>query len=196
MRGSASKRASTFITGAIGFTSALAGATTAIIAALYLVAPQLAPREKLGAELDRVSIAQGVHFDSFKAETSPGSKPAVDDPPENGVVGLVHANLSGFKDRSYGINVTAYASGSNGPVAMKKSEGGFNASCDSRSPRADEDGVAWRCWMVAPPRGVKYFVRAELSDSGLTRDLRSGPVTRSWALLDFLDSAEFTSLGP
>ncbi|MBF4461023.1 MULTISPECIES: hypothetical protein [unclassified Rathayibacter] len=182
----------------LGAVVALAGAITAVAAALFIVAPQLAPREKLGAELDRIAIAQGVHYGEY--EGVQGIVPAADEeksnPPERGLVVIVHAKLYGFEDRSYSLAVTAYDATTHIRVPLPMTEGDFSATCDNKSPAADEDGVAWRCWLIAPPRGVEYFLRAELLDSGPTQELKPGPVKGSRELLDFIDSEVLTSAGP
>jgi hypothetical protein len=170
---------------------ALAGAVTAIAAALYIVAPELKPREKLGAELDRIAVAQGVSYDQYLSDQGREPQPGESVPTEPGVAVLVHAKLFGFEDRSYAVTVVAYDAETLTAIHPKQ-EGEFESTCEGESPKADEDAVAWRCWMIAPPVGAKYFVRAELYDHGPIKDLKPGTVD-SGDLLDFLDSPEVAS---
>ncbi|MGN7187710.1 hypothetical protein [Microbacterium enclense] len=177
---------------------ALAAAVSAIAAALFIVAPQLGPRDKLGAEIDRVAVSQGVDY-----FTSTGRDPfsrTTEDPafPAMGVEVLVHAKLSGYEDRSYSVRVTALDAETYKAVDLSPvigADGGVVSTCDDRSPKADEDGVAWRCWHVTPPRDVRYLLRVELMDNGRTDELREGPL-ESQQLMDFRDSETVTSIGP
>ncbi|RSD14803.1 hypothetical protein [Amycolatopsis eburnea] len=62
------------------------------------------------------------------------------------------------------------------------------------SPKADEDGITWRCWAVTPAAGTKYRIRAELFDYGLSADLAEGTITGRKPLLDFKESDLFTAV--
>lgn len=189
-----------FAKGVFGSIVALAGATAAISTALFIVIPQLEPREKLGAELTRVALSQNVDYVSYQSATSPtGDVPDVreTDPVKPGVMVWVHANISGYKDRSYVVHVTPYDAQTleelrpSGPTTPNSST--TTATCDYKSPAAQEDGVVWRCWLVMPDAGTKYFVRAELFDRGPTSALKEGPITYS-NMLDFRDTSSVTAV--
>jgi len=199
------KRLGTFSKALLAGAVALAAAISAIAAALYIVAPQLSPREKLGAEIDRVAVSQGVDYSTYKTEQrwnghASRSPEEPDDPTEMGVVVLVHAKLSGYEDRSYSLRVTAFDAETHKafppPSAPSSPDepGKVMGTCDGKSPKADEDGVAWRCWLISPPRDAEYFLRIELMDNGPTIELVEGPV-ESTELMDFRDSETLTSLG-
>jgi hypothetical protein len=160
---------------------------------VYLVAPQLKAREKLGASLDRVSLAQNVPYAQYKAGLGESGS-SEREPGGDRVAVSVHASLIGFRNRSYSVSVSLYDAETRVQMFTGEKEP-FSATCEDKSPKANEDGVTWRCWIVAPPPGTKYFVRAELFDNGLTRNLHPGPVS-SLDLLDFLDSAAITAVAP
>lgn len=182
---------------------ALAAAVSAIAAALYIVAPQLGPREKLGAEIDRIAIAQGVDYVEYTVAEQENGAPLDDapripdrpNPTELGIVVLVHAKLSGFEDRSYSVRISAFDAATHKTFPSPPVDGKVVGSCDDQSPEADEDGIVWRCWLISPPRDAKYFVRVELMDYGPTKELRAGPIA-SMELIDFRDSETLVSLGP
>jgi hypothetical protein len=186
----------TFGKALLGTIVAMATAITSISAALYIVAPQYAPREKLGAELDRISIAQGVPYEFFNRGAGVGGgSPPIEDPTQDGLEVLMHARLSGFENRTYSVRIDIYDAETNariGPVAKSET---LASECDSSSPGAREDSVAFRCWLVAPPKGIQYFIRAELHDLGQTAFLDFAGPDAPTTLLDFIDSKSFESLG-
>lgn len=175
-------------------TLTLAASITAISAALYIVAPQFAPRDSLGAELDRVGIAQGIDYGGYQRQQYEEIDPAATVPRESGIVVTVHAKLSAFQDRSYTLNLTPYEAKTNIPIPPQDSLSSFVSTCENKSPKAQEDNIAWRCWLIAPPEGLEYFIRVELLDGGPTKDIKSGPVGHQ-DFLDFIDSDVFISPG-
>lgn len=176
----------------LGGAVALAGAITAIAAALYIVAPQLAPRAKLGAELNRVAVEQAVDYEAYREQLK--NAPNVEPSSQNGVAVLVRAGLTGFEDRSYSVEVDAYNADNSIRIYPDESSNGFSSTCEAKSPKAREDSVAWICWLVAPPEGTKFFVRAQLYEYGSTEDFGEGNTEQRRELLDFYDSAEMVSV--
>ena len=141
---------------------ATAGAVSVVAAALYILFPGAIPRQKLGAELDRVVVQQGVSLSRYNAEMGrTATKDEVDTP---GIVVLVHAKLLGFEDRGYVANVFALDAETHQDLFPPNDVPA--AICGIKSPEADEDAVAWRCWLIAPPSGKKFMVRVELTDLG------------------------------
>jgi hypothetical protein len=180
----------------LGTIVAIAGAIASISTALYIVAPQYAPREKLGAELDRISIAQGVPYEVFDRWAGFGEESLPNkNSTEDGLEVLIHAKVSGFENRSYSVRVDLYDAGTNARISPAITSGTLASACDSSSPSAKEDSVAFRCWLVAPPKGTQYFVRAELHDLGQTIFLDFAGPDAPTKLLDFIDSQSFESLG-
>ncbi|MDZ4351783.1 MAG: hypothetical protein U1B81_04070 [Arthrobacter sp.] len=159
----------------------------ALVGATYLIAPELKPRDKLGATLDRIGIEQSVEHASYeeKKRRDDTSSPEKETSPR-GIEVLVHASLNGFSDRFYSLRIRLLESESLKEIGLDRS------SCEVRSPKANEEGVAWRCWASSPPPGTPYIVRAEIFDDGQY----VGPEyeERDNVLLDFLDSPAFTAL--
>lgn len=171
----------------ITWLGAVASLVAALVGATYLVAPDLKPREKLGATLDRIGIEQGVEHTSYEARMSRDvSSPRPANSPQ-GIEVLVHASLYGFSDRFYSVQVSLLE-----PDSLKRISSEFS-TCEVRSPKANEDGVTWRCWISSPPPGTPFIVRAELSDDGKYEGPRDEG-TPDNLLLDFLDSPKFAAL--
>jgi hypothetical protein len=156
----------------------------------------LAPREKLGAELDRVGVEQGVSFAEYLAlvagEYPDDEAPSPGDFAGNGIAVLVHAKLTGFEDRSYSVHVFTYDAESSIRIYPDEQPGLLLRVCDYKSPQAREDSVAWICWMAAPPEGVEFFVRAHLYEVGPSLIKPGGPAVDS-EFLDFIDSPAMVS---
>ncbi|MEU0315122.1 hypothetical protein [Nocardioides sp. NPDC006273] len=177
---------------ALGSVVALAGATAAISTALYIVLPKLEPRDKLGAELTHLAVAQNVGYREYEYQTGfPVDKERWGD---FGVMVWVHANLAGYEDRKYSVRVRAYDAKSLEVIEPTDIHVTF-ATCEMRSPDAREDGVAWRCWLTMPPPGIEYFVRAELVDNGNLEELEESEITYA-NLLYFQDSKAVTVVEP
>lgn len=181
----------TFIKGAVAFVAMLATMITAVAASLYIVAPELRPREKLGASLDRLAVTQAVPYYQYAAEQGQEDieEPIPDAP---GITVLVHATLIGYQDRSYSMNVRLLDAETLQPLHIGMDQP-FTSTCENKSPRADEDGVSWRCWTVSPPASSKYIVRAELFDAGPSKNLLPGPIRGYRELLDFYESPVITA---
>jgi hypothetical protein len=179
-----------FTKGVITWLGALVSLVVALVGATYLIAPDLKPRDKLGAALDRIGIEQGVDYRSYEAALDhDGSSAPQSEVTPRGIEILVHASLYGFSDRFYSVRITLMESNSHKEIPVDLS------SCEVRSPKANEDGVAWRCWASSPSAGTSYIVRAEIFDDGKYEGQKED-VVRGNVLLDFLDSPEFTALPP
>jgi hypothetical protein len=170
----------------------IATTVTSVAAAIYVVAPTLQPREALGAAIDTLTVTQSVSYAEYRLETGLEPSPDSKDPAADGLVVYAHANLQGFKDRSYTLSLQLYESDTRRQIHVGAGEPYFS-SCDNRSPRAKEEGLTWTCWIVSPKPGVKYFVRTFLYDSGKTTENTSGPVTYRGELLAFLDGPNLTA---
>lgn len=193
---SAHYRLSMFWKALLGGVVAIAAAITSISAALYIVLPDYAPREKLGAQVDRISVAQGVPYDVFKLGQGYDEESyQLDDPKQDGLQVLVHATVSGYKSNLYSVRVDLYDAETYLRISPEIVSGTLASECEARSPSAQEDSVAFRCWLVAPPEGTKYIVRAELHDAGPTAFLGFDKPNAPTVLLDFIDSQPFASLG-
>lgn len=181
---------------------AMAGAVTAIAAALYIVAPQLQPREKLGADVDKIGITQAVTLEEYGRATGLNYEDHAD-ATMPGIQVMVHVTLTGFEDRAYSVSTAAYDPVDLVPVepARIKAAPGSSAetlhsTCENKTPKAREAGVVWTCWLASPAPGKEFFVRAAVFDSGLLTDQRSGPVLPDdRELLDWLDSQVLTATG-
>lgn len=177
-----------FTKGMITWLGAVASLVAALVGATYLVAPELKPRDKLGATVDRIGIQQSVAYCEYSAklpkenfECQQGSSAP------RGIEVAVHASLYGFSDRFYSMKVSLLESKTLRGITADLS------SCEVRSPKANEDGVTWRCWTASPPAGTSYIVRAELFDDGNYEGPKQDTVPGS-VLLDFKDSEKITSL--
>lgn len=166
---------------------AAAGAVSVIATAIYVLFPSAVPRDKLGAELDRVLVQQGVPLDTYNEEMGLAKDAKAGNP--MGVVVLVHAKLLGFEDRGYTADVFAVDATTHRDLIPSRD--GTAAACGVKSPGANEDAVAWRCWLTAPASGQEFTVRVELSDLGPQEDLGNGRVERR--LLDFMEGPTLTS---
>lgn len=169
----------------ITWLGAVASLVAALVGATYLIAPELKPRDKLGATLDRIGIEQGVDYGSYEDKLGAPSSHGNESTPR-GIEVLVHASLYGFSDRFYSLRITLLESESLKRIDVAHS------TCQLRSPKANEEGVAWRCWASSPPPGTPYIVRAEIFDDG--QYLGQKYEERDNVLLDFLDSPAFTGL--
>jgi hypothetical protein len=179
-----------FTKGVITWFGAVASLVAALVGATYLIAPDLKPRDKLGATLDRIGIVQNVDYRSYEAELNQdGSSSPENESTPSGIEVLAHASLYGFSDQFYSIRITLLEAKSFKKILLDHS------SCQVRSPKANEDGVTWRCWASSPPAGTHYIVRAEIFDDGKYEGQKGVVVSRS-VLLDFLDSPEFIALPP
>jgi hypothetical protein len=184
-------RLSGFTKGVITWLGAVASLVAALVGATYLIAPDLKPRDKLGATVDRIGIEQSVDYRSYeyKMNRNEPSSPR-DEPSRRGIEVLVRASLYGFTDRGYSVRITLLESES--LKAIYVTDEPFQSTCEILSPKANEDGVTWRCWATSPPPKTRYVVRAEIYDDGQygkLNDAADGDV-----LLDFLDSSELTAL--
>ncbi len=142
----------------ITWLGAVASLVAALVGATYLIAPELKPRDKLGATLDRIGIEQRVDYGSYDKMSREGSPSPEKETGPHKVEVLVHASLNGFSDRFYSVKITLLESESFKEIDVPLS------SCEVRSPKANEEGVAWRCWASSPPPGTPYIVRAEIFD--------------------------------
>ncbi|MEV7132122.1 hypothetical protein AB0N24_04455 [Arthrobacter sp. NPDC093128] len=174
----------------ITWLGAVASLIAALVGATYLIAPDLKPRDKLGAALDRIGIEQSVDHAAYERKMSDAdSSSPVQGPSPHGIEVLVHASLYGYSDRFYSVEITLLEAES-----LKEINADLS-TCEVRSPKANEDGVTWRCWTSSPPPGTAYIVRAEIFDDGQYEGPKDeGPSDN--LLLDFLDSPKFTALPP
>ena len=173
----------------------LVGTTVAALAAaVYIVAPDLKPRDKLGATVDHVAVEHGVDNIDYRLrmnmDDEPGEKPRMGD------MIFVRVSLTGFKDRSYSIGIQLLGDKDQRIEPADPETYGRQAvsTCEDLSPKADEDGITWRCWAATPAPGVKYRFRVELYDYGLTENLKTGPLTDTPVMLDFHETEIFTSI--
>lgn len=182
-----------FTKGVITWLGAVASLVAALVGATYLVAPDLKPREKLGATVDRIGIEQSVDYRAYerKMNREDPSSPK-DEPTRRGIEVLVRASLYGFSNRGYSVGITLLESES--LKAINVTDQPLHSTCEILSPKANEDGVTWRCWASSPPPGTRYIVRAEIYDDGQYEKLSDA--ARDVVLLDFLDSPELTALPP
>ena len=180
-----------FTKGVITWLGAVASLVAALVGATYLIAPDLKPRDKLGATVDRIGIEQNVDYRAYehKMNREEPSSPR-DEPSRRGIEVLVRASLFGFSDRGYSVRITLLESES--LQAIYVTDEPFHSTCEILSPEANEDGVTWRCWASSPPPGTRYMVRAEIYDDGQYEKLSDG--SHDDVLLDFLDSPDLTAL--
>lgn len=186
------RRFSKATTALLTFTGLVATTIASVSAAMLIVAPQLKPREKLGAELDKITIQLGMPYYSYKSEI--GDTSTVDDSGDarEGAYVLVHANILGFKERSYSMDVSLIDARTHKRLLPPKIVTSQTTStCNNNSPSADEDGLVWQCWIVAPSPGTSFLVRARLYDSGRTSEIKPGPVGHR-PVLDFIESKPMT----
>ena len=121
----------------------IAAAMVAIMAALYIIAPHLKPREKLGADLDHVAVTQDVDFNEYQSmDGQRDDEPSGSSPP--GVLVVAHATLKGYEDRNYLVCVTIMDADTMWTVSPPAGEMSL-ASCELKSPHALEEGVIWHC---------------------------------------------------
>lgn len=177
----------------VSFVALVAATVASVSAAILIVYPELKPREKLGAELDKITVETSVTFGRYAREAD-GRYAEV--APENEMVDglylLVHANLLGYEERSYSVKTAILDSKTRSRVDSPKLLADNNSGrCETRSPNSEEDGLVWRCWLAAPRPGQKFIVRVELTDAGDKSDQRAGPVGYE-PVLDFIESTEFT----
>ncbi|RJT78033.1 hypothetical protein D6T63_13895 [Arthrobacter cheniae] len=159
-----------------GFILALAGIVTAVVTAVHLVAPELRPKEQLGATVEKIAITQDA------AHVDDGVKL---DPQMPGIEVLVRARLMAYQDRSYSVRLELHQANT-----MRRLDTVYS-TCPLLSPTANEETATWKCWTAAPPSGTEYFARAILSDDGLTEDLGKDGNGRE-GILDFLDGPVLT----
>ncbi|TVU58459.1 hypothetical protein FQP90_21150 [Paenarthrobacter nitroguajacolicus] len=177
-----------FTKGMITWLGAVASLVAALVGATYLVAPDLKPRDKLGAAVDRIGIQQDIAYCEYEAKLASENSECQEGPDaRRGVEVVVHASLNGFSDRIYFMRVTLLDSETLRAIAVAHS------GCEGKSPKANEDGVTWRCWSGSPPAGTSYIVRAELFDDGSYAGQKRD-VARGHVLLDFIDSQKITSV--
>ena len=181
-------------TSALTFIGLAATTIAAVYGAAFAVVPSLKPRDKLGATIDHVAVEHGVDNRDYRTrmhmKEDPNEKPRVGD------MIFVRVSLTGFKDRSYSIGIQLLdAKGKRtDPMSADSYVGQAVATCEDLSPKANEDGITWRCWAATPSPGTKYRLRVELYDYGLTADIKEGPVTDNPVLLDFQETDLFTSM--
>jgi hypothetical protein len=183
-------RLSGFTKGVITWLGAAVSLVAALVGATYLIAPDLKPRDKLGATVDRIGIEQNVDYRAYEYKLNRGepSSPK-DEPPRHGVEVLVRASLYGFTDRKYSVKITLLEAES--LKAINVIDEPFQSTCQVLSPKANEDGVTWRCWATSPTAATRYIVRAEIYDDGQYGKLDAA---HDDVLLDFLDSPALTAL--
>lgn len=183
-------RLSGFTKGVITWLGAVASLVAALVGATYLIAPDLKPRDKLGATVDRIGIEQSVDYRAYEDKMNRGepSSPR-DGPSSRGVEVLVRASLFGFTDRKYSVRINLLEAES--LKAIDVTDEPFHSTCEVLSPKANEDGVTWRCWATSPPAATRFIVRAEIYDDGQYGKLDAA---HDDVLLDFLDSAALTAL--
>lgn len=185
------KTALTAATALVTFVGLIATTIGSVYVALRAIAPDLAPREKLGATIDHVAVEHGVSYAEYRRRMSYASE---EDPRTDGRVGdmvFVRVTMAGFKERSY--TMTLHMLDERGTALFAGTEPGITVStCENISPQADEDGLSWRCWIQGPPLGTKYRIRAELYDVGLARELPPGP-TNFETLLDFVETTQLST---
>ncbi|MFF0613788.1 hypothetical protein ACFYUD_34500 [Nocardia tengchongensis] len=164
-----------------------------IYGAIYTINPDLKPREKLGATIDHVAVEHAIGYIAYSARIS-DSKPK----PEHlsllpGDMVFVRVSLLGYKDRSYLLHTKLLDE--RGVLLLPAAEERPNtlvSSCEGHSPKADEDGITWRCWVRTPTPGTKYRIRVELYDEGLTSEYPYN-VTGHAPMLDFKETDLFTA---
>jgi hypothetical protein len=110
-----------------------------------------------------------------------------------GVMIFIRVTLTGYKDRSYSMRMQML-DGRGRELFVGDELGIAISTCENLSPRANEDGVSWRCWSQTPAPGTSYRIRAELYDAGPVRDLSHGDITTSQPLLDFMETDQLTVL--
>lgn len=166
----------TVVVSVAGFILALAGIVTAVVTAVHLVAPELRPKEQLGATVEKIAITQDAAYvdDGVKL-----------DPQMPGIEVLVRAQLMAYQDRSYSVRLELHEA-----ETMRRLDAVYS-TCPLLSPTANEETATWKCWITAPPPGTEYFARAILSDDGLTEDLGKDGNGRE-VILDFLDGPVLT----
>ncbi|MGW4124493.1 hypothetical protein [Nocardia sp. NPDC004711] len=107
---------------------------------------------------------------------------------------FIHVSLLGFKDRSYSLDpILVDERGVQLPPREART-GVTTGTCEDLSPKADEDGITWRCWAATPTPGTKYRIRIELYDAGRTADITPGEILGYRTMLDFKESDLFTAV--
>jgi hypothetical protein len=170
----------------------IAGNVAAIYAALYLVAPNLKPREKLGASISTISIQNDVPVREYERQMGTSEDDRDRDPERLGSMIFVSASIVGFTDRSYSMAVVPLDSVTRTAATPPTQPMEFTSTCESQTIKATEDVASWRCWI--DNRGIPstFIIRAELYDGGPTEEIRAGVIEGYRPLLHFLDSPVVT----
>lgn len=182
----------TIATAALTFVGLVAGTIVGVYTAIYLIAPDLQPKEKLGASISDISIENAVPLYRYLRVMGETADPN-EEPERPGAMVFVSATIVGFTDRSYSMSVSAIDAINHvqPEPGIESSELRYVSTCETLPISANEDVVSWRCWIdgsALPPD--KYIIRAELYDAGPTKELASGELTGKQHLLHFLESAE------
>lgn len=174
----------------VTFLGLVATTIGAVFAAVYWIEPDLRPRERLGATIDRIAIEHGVTLYEYVQLMGPGSVDGLDDRVEGDLV-LVRVTLEGLKNRRYRVATKVMdESGQEvmNPTVGKTSFADTLSTCEVLSPESYDYGITWRCWSRTPPPGTVYRIRAEVYDAGSASDRDNMNATFYGPLLDFSES--------
>jgi hypothetical protein len=161
------------------------------VGALYLVAPSLKPKERLGAVISAIEVEQQVKWLDFKRRTTPAGHPTSFQGAQDSVFGdlvFVTVTLNGYKDKKYGVVIETIDASTNkiiGGVLPTPSPNTITfhdnvpapplrSICNLASPAANEDNIVFRCWSWSPPKGYKYFIRVAIFDATAIPDTAGG----------------------
>ena len=171
--------AKTVVVSVLAIAATLLTTFTGVFTAIHLVAPELRPKEQLGATVEKIAITQDAAYVDDDVTISPEV---------SGIEVLVRAQLMAYQDRSYSMRIELHEAGT---MRRLDAEAGAYITCPILSPTANEETATWTCWVTSPPPGTEYFARAILSDDGPTEDLGKEQNGRA-VTLDFLDGPVLT----
>lgn len=175
----------------------LATNIVALYGAFYLVVPRLEPRERLGASITSIVVEQDVPFVDYAALLHAGDL-EVETYDTSGSMIFVSASIAGFTDRSYAIAIDVLEGGTNSKITGSRLrelhrgvDGPFN-TCETRTIAAEEDNVAWRCWVVDDVLPQQYSIVAKLYDAGVRQQQPDEFTLDTTSLMHFMQSTTLT----
>jgi hypothetical protein len=98
------RRIARLVLALLTFAGLVATTIGSVYVGLYAVAPNLAPRDKLGAMIDHIAVENGVSYAEYSRRMSyVGDDSQADIRP--GVMIFIRVTLTGYKDRSYSMRM-------------------------------------------------------------------------------------------
>lgn len=173
-----SKRFGRFLVATVTALGLIATTTASVAAALWLAAPQLKPREKLGGQLDHIAIENEASYLAYwtDAGRSTGSIGRAD-LTLKGVYIFVHATLLGFKERTYSVIPMPIDERTNKRIILNNPlTNGNHAVCDGAIPTATRMVLCGDAGPYRRPRRLGLELGVVLKDAGRTAELRPGPL--------------------